>query len=103
MTKTQEKLFQQMIEAIEEENEMALKYELAKRNADKFRSLYKSMFGAEEQIDTTKCFNCGGRIEDYEDIEQTDKEMLYTYKCPHCGFYGVQHHELVYTHTEEVK
>lgn len=98
MTKTQEKLFQQMVQAIEEKNQKELEYLLAERNAERLTDMYRMFVGAQDC-----CIRCGGRIEDYEDVEQTDKEMIYTYKCPHCGFYGVQHHELVYTHTEEVK
>lgn len=59
---------------------------------------------AELQSDLEKnhCI-CGRRITDYEDIKYTEDEVLKTYKCPQCGFNGVQHHAIQYQYTEEVK
>ena len=95
---TEKQLFQAMTEAIEEKNQKELDYLLAKRNADRLTDMYRTLVGAQE-----RCIKCGNRIEDYEDVEYTEDKVLKTYRCPHCGFYGTQICEIIYSQTEEVK
>lgn len=42
------------------------------------------------------CAVCGKEIADWEDVEQTENELILTYKCATCGTYAEQHYKLVY-------
>ena len=54
----------------------------------------------EEQKDF--CIGCGKRIEDWDDVEHTDKEVILTYRCS-CGIYAEQHYKLVYGGTKVIE
>ena len=51
---------------------------------------------------TDCCHRCGDDITEYEQTEQVGNELLITYKCNVCGFYGEQHYTLNYTGTVEL-
>ena len=102
---TEQRVFEEMTKAIEEKELKELEYLLAKRNADRLVDNYKAVVGAQaaaQKEERHHCVNCGRQITDYEDTEFNGDELIFTYKCPDCGFYGEQHFNVIYSRTEEI-
>lgn len=57
---------------------------------------------AEQEFERNHCKKCGRKITDWEEVEQTENELILTYRCP-CGFYADQHYKLIYDGTEEIR
>ncbi len=55
-----------------------------------------------EKEERNNCIRCGKPITDWEEVEQTDTELIMTYKCS-CGCYADQHFKLIYDRTEEIE
>ena len=72
--------------------------EIMERNTRELEELIKQR----EKEERENCMRCGRKITDWEDVEQTETELILTYKC-HCGCYAEQHYKLSYDRTEEIE
>lgn len=55
-----------------------------------------------EKEERNNCMRCGKPIAHWEEVEQTETELIMTYKCE-CGCLGEQHFKLIYDRTEEIE
>ena len=65
------------------------------------RELNKLLKEREAQ-ERNNCMACGKPITDWEDVEQKENEIIFTYRCS-CGCYADQHYKLIYDYTEEIQ
>lgn len=75
-----------------------LHQEILERNVRELELAYKELIRHKR----THCAHCDNSIEEWEEVEQTDNELIQYYHCSWCGFNGAQHYKLEYSHTEEI-
>lgn len=59
------------------------------------RKLFEMETAIDEVMTHEHCGNCGALINDWDDVEYTDKEVIMTHKCA-CGRYAEVHYKLVF-------
>ena len=56
---------------------------------------------ARQEYERNHCQRCGKSITEWEDVEQKENEIIFSYRCS-CGYYADQHYKLIYDRTEEI-
>ena len=67
--------------------------------AKEFNETAAKLRAQREEHEKTYCIECGRRIDDWFETEQTNDELILSYTCP-CGCIAEQHYKLTYTCTE---
>ena len=55
-----------------------------------------------EREERNNCMRCGKPIAHWEEVEQTETELIMSYRCD-CGCLAEQHFKLIYDRTEEIE